>query len=118
LRVLVVDDDPTLRLVIRLVLERGGYEIDEAPHGKAALEAMTSAVPDVVVADMRMPVMSGLELIHRMRAEAATERVPVILLTGVSDVGDMKDLASAVLIKPFEPAHLLSTVGELISDRS
>ena len=111
----MVDDDPTLRLVIRMVLEGGGYEIDEAPQGKAALELMTSAIPDAVVADLRMPVMGGLELIRRMRAETATERVPVVVLTGVADIGDVTHLAGAVLVKPFEPADLLSTLGELLS---
>lgn len=114
----MVDDDPTLRLVIRMVLERGGYEIDEAPHGKAALELMTSATPDAVVADLRMPVMGGLELIRRMRGEAATERVPVVVLTGVADIGDVSDLAGAVLVKPFEPADLLSTLDRLLSAES
>jgi CheY-like chemotaxis protein len=113
LRVLIVEDDPTLRMVIGMVLERDGHEIDEAPHGEAALSVIAGHRPDIVVADLKMPVMDGLELIERMNADAATAGVPVILLSGAAELGEARDRASAVLAKPFDPADLLATVRSL-----
>ncbi|HUZ86888.1 MAG TPA: response regulator [Candidatus Baltobacterales bacterium] len=115
MRVLIVEDDPTLRMVIGMVLERDGYEIDEAPHGQAALGLIAGRRPDVVVADLKMPVMGGLELIQRLSADAATAHVPVILLSGAADLGDAGRQANAVLAKPFDPADLLATVRSLIA---
>ena len=96
-----------------MVLERGGYEIEEAPHGAAALGMIVARRPDVVVADLKMPVMDGLELISRIRDDAATADVPVILLSGASELGEATHQASAVLAKPFDPADLLATVQSL-----
>lgn len=109
-RVLVVEDDSSLRTVIRLVLEGAGHEVEEAPNGEAAVAALVAAVPDVVVADMTMPRMGGTALIERMRATSATASVPVIVLTGRRDA---QPDADAVLVKPFEPADLLKVVGRL-----
>jgi CheY-like chemotaxis protein len=100
-------------MVIGMVLERGGYEIDEAPHGEAALGVIGDRRPDVVVADLKMPVMDGLELINRLRADAATADVPVIILSGATELGEIKHWASAVLPKLFDPADLLATVRSL-----
>ena len=108
-----MEDDPALRMVIGMVLERDGYEIDEAPHGQAALGVLAERRPDVVVADLKMPVMDGLELIRRMSDDSTTADVPVVLLSGASDLGDAMHLASAVLAKPFEPDDLLAAVRSL-----
>ena len=67
--VLVVEDDPTLRRVIEMVLEARGYEVAQARHGAAALERMAASIPDVVIADLKMPVMGGRDLVERMRLD-------------------------------------------------
>ncbi len=112
--ILIVEDDASLRTVIRLVLEKGGYAVDEAPHGAAALDLLREGLPDLVIADRNMPVMSGLELIDRMRAHSETARVPVVLLSGLKDNPDPSQSADAVIAKPFEPADLLRTVRRLL----
>ena len=71
-RILIVEDDSNLRVVIRMVLERAGYEVTEARHGAEALESIGVEMPDLVIADMTMPVMTGVELIDRIHANAAT----------------------------------------------
>ena len=112
-RVLVVEDDPTLRRVIELMLEARGYVVDQARNGKAALDRMTELPPDVVVADLMMPLMDGHELLERMRAQPALEAIPVILLTGNLEAARAGLGADAVLTKPFEPADLITTIAKL-----
>jgi CheY-like chemotaxis protein len=113
-RILVVEDDPSLRVVIRMVLERAGYEIAEAPHGAAALEQVSETAPDLVLADLKMPVMGGLELIRRLRADPGTASMPVVLLTGLAGAGEANQAANAVLGKPFEPVDLVAVVDRLV----
>src|SRR5258705_11044866 len=103
-RILVVEDDPTLRRVIELVLDARGYAVDQACHGKAALDRMAELPPDVVVADLRMPLMDGYELLERMRAQPALEAIPVILLTGNLEAAQSALGADPVLTQPSEPA--------------
>jgi CheY-like chemotaxis protein len=108
--VLIVEDDLSLRTVIRMVLEQARYEVLEARHGAAALELMESDLPDVVIADLRMPLMNGVELIGRMRSSPKTASVPIVLLSGLLPEVEVTKLADAVVAKPFEPAELLAAV--------
>ena len=112
-RVLVVEDDPTLRRVIELMLDARGYVVDQARNGKAALDRMTELPPDVVVADLMMPLMDGHELFERMRAHPALKAIPVILLTGNLEAARAGLGADAVLTRPFEPADLIATIAKL-----
>lgn len=109
-RVLVVEDDLSLRVVIRMVLEQARYEVFEARHGMAALELMESEMPDVVIADLRMPLMNGVELIGRLRSNPVTASLPIVLLSGLLPDPEVTRLANAVVAKPFEPADLLAAV--------
>jgi len=113
--VLVVEDDPTLRGVIRMVLERDGYQIAEAGDGRAALDAMAREMPDVAVVDVKMPVMDGGELIRRMRADARLAAIPIVLLSGFGDSVDGAHAADAFVAKPFEPERLLECLRTLVA---
>jgi CheY-like chemotaxis protein len=112
--VLIVEDDNSLRVVIRMVLEQAGYEVSEARHGGAALESLESSVPDVIVADLRMPIMDGSELIGRLRSDPSTAAIPVVLLSGLQVDPAVRSLAAAVLAKPFEPADLLAAISRCL----
>ena len=113
-RILVVEDDPNLRLVIRMVLERAGYEVAEARHGAEALESIGVEMPDLVIADMTMPVMNGVELIDRIQANAATAALPIVLLTSLHVDSAISRRAGAVVLKPFEPSDLLASIGRAL----
>jgi CheY-like chemotaxis protein len=93
-----------------MVLEQARYEVLEARHGIAALELMESDMPDLVVADLRMPLMNGVELIGRMRSSQKTASVPIVLLSGLLPDPEVTRLADAVVAKPFEPADLLAAI--------
>ena len=112
-RVLVVEDDPTLRRVIELVLEAQGYIVDQAHHGAAALETIAASRPDIVLADLKMPLMDGFALLERMRAEPSLQMIPVLLLTGNLDAARGAVGVDGILLKPFEPAELIAMIAKL-----
>jgi len=115
-RILIVEDDLNLRVVIRMVLERAGYDVDEARHGIAALESIEQDPPDLVIADMRMPLMDGVELMDRIRSNPATASMPIVLLSGLQVDSAAERLATAVVAKPFEPADLLASIARSLQD--
>lgn len=93
-----------------MVLEQAGYQIFEARHGIAALELIESEAPDVVVADMKMPIMNGVELVGRLRAKPTTASIPIVLVSGLVPDPEVSSLVDAVVAKPFEPAELLAAI--------
>lgn len=112
-RVLVVEDDPNLRTVIRIVLEPMGYQVVEAIHGADALNLMSAGVPDIVLADLKMPVMDGYELVRRMRTHRDLMSVPVVIITGRSEAKYSGELGDFVLVKPFEARDLVNAIERL-----
>jgi len=115
--VLVVDDDPSLRVVLRLLLEREGHMVVEAPHGKAALLAIQQkGVPDVVTTDLRMPVLGGEELIRHLRSDPATAAIPIVVISGNQDAAlalHARRLVEAVLLKPFDVANVARCIKDV-----
>lgn len=111
--VLIVDDEPSIRFLVRVTLENEGFEIVEAHHGAAALERVRESRPDLVVTDLMMPVMSGRELIERLRADPETTSIPIVVLSANGNV--KAGAADAALGKPFDPVSLIETVETLVS---
>jgi CheY-like chemotaxis protein len=117
-RILIVEDDRDLRFVIRMILERAGYEVAEARNGIAALESIGAGPPDLIIADLAMPVMSGVELVDQLRANPATASIPVVLLSGGDVDSTTSQRVEAVVTKPFEPDHLVACIeSALHADR-
>jgi two-component system KDP operon response regulator KdpE len=109
LKVLVVDDEPPIRKLLRMGLSTQGYEILEAPNGKASLDLL-SQNPDLVILDLGLPDMQGLELLRMMRAR--NEAVPILVLSSRGDeVGKVQALdlgADDYITKPFGMDELLA----------
>jgi two-component system KDP operon response regulator KdpE len=109
LKVLVVDDEPPIRKLLRMGLNTQGYEILEAPNGKMSLELLEQK-PDVVILDLGLPDMQGLELLRMMRAR--NEAVPIVVLSSRGDeVGKVQALdlgADDYITKPFGMDELLA----------
>jgi CheY-like chemotaxis protein len=108
--VLVVDDEPDIRYLLRVTLELAGYRVVEAKHGEAALELARRSAPQLVITDQMMPVMNGGELIERLRAEGSTKAIPIVMVSGTRSV---QRGADAVLGKPFDPTELIALVDRL-----
>ncbi|GAC1506561.1 MAG: hypothetical protein NVS1B3_06250 [Candidatus Dormibacteraceae bacterium] len=113
-RILVVDDNPSIRDLLRLIFEGSGFEVSEAPHGWSALAQMETTLPDLVVTDMMMPVMDGEQLVRRLRSNRRTAYVPILVLSANPNAREIASKADAVLAKPFHRAGLLETVGSLL----
>lgn len=108
--VLVVDDEPDIRYLLRVTLELAGYRVVEATHGEAALELARRSAPELVITDQMMPVMNGGELIERLRAEGSTKAIPVVMISATRSA---QPGADAVLGKPFDPSELIVLVDRL-----
>lgn len=119
-KVLVVDDENDLLLIIKTALMSDGYDVETASNGMDAIAMAGDKVPDLVILDMMMPEMNGFEVLSQLRQDPSTERTPVIMLTGISEKGTIREaLDSGVnyyIVKPFEFHDLLSKVKLAISD--
>lgn len=113
--ILVVDDEPSLLFLHRLVLEASGYTVLEASDGAEALERLRSESTQLVVTDLMMPVLDGCGLISSMRAAPELRTIPVIVVTA-STIGTIEG-ASAILKKPCDPDTLLAAASAALSER-
>jgi CheY-like chemotaxis protein len=116
-RILVVDDDPSTRLIFRLIFESAGYEVEEAPNGAIALSVVGEGPPDLLVTDILMPVMDGLALISRLRSQVQTAALPIVAVSGNPDAQEAAAWADAVIAKPFDRGQLLEVVSSLLAQR-
>jgi CheY-like chemotaxis protein len=112
-RVLVVDDHDMLRSGLSLALSAAGYSVDSAADGLAALAAVSHSRPDVVVLDLRMPVLDGHATLARLRADPATADIPVVIATAAEDQRSriLADGAAAFVTKPIDAYQLLREVS-------
>ena len=120
-KILVVDDEVHITHVLSLKLENAGFEVITAEDGKEALECIAEEIPDMVITGCYMPVMTGLELVQHLRADARTEHLPVIMLTGrgqtITSEGETPPKIDHVLSKPFSPREVLRCVENLLGAR-
>lgn len=117
-RILIVEDHPTMREAMRLVLEGEGFDIDEAADGQRALEMMRADAPDLVFLDMNMPGSSGAEVLAEVRGDPATAGIRVIVVTADGEEGRGRAMAIGAdeyFTKPFSPTTLLNTVEQVLS---
>ena len=116
-RILVADDTESIRALYRKLLAADGHEVIAVADGVAALEAVHEHHPDVVLLDVTMPQLDGLQVCRRLKSDPATRFTPVVLVTGLSDLQDrIKGIeagADEFLSKPVHPLELRARVGSL-----
>ena len=116
--VVIAEDDPDIRMMITEKLSRAGHDVTATEDGAAAIVAVKNSVPDVVVLDMQMPGLSGLDVVRLIRADPATAAVPVIMVTSHSQpqyIGEsFNSGANDFLAKPFSPRELAARIDHLL----
>ena len=116
--VLVVDDDPVILRLLEVNFEMEGFRVLTACDGQEGVQAAKEHAPDLVVSDVMMPRVSGLELVRQLKADAATRDIPVILLSAKAQVDDIRSGLDAgaddYVTKPFEPLELVDRVNKLL----
>ncbi|MBI3978821.1 MAG: response regulator [Chloroflexi bacterium] len=113
--VLVVDDEEDIRYLIALILESEGYRVETAMDGRAALTAIERRMPDLIVLDMKMPIMNGWEFAREFRARH-NGQVPILVLTAADDARKRAEEIGAAgwLGKPFELDALVRAIGRYV----
>jgi DNA-binding response OmpR family regulator len=113
--ILVVDDEPSICEVVSLYLQRAGFDVQVAADGKHALQMLTAALPDLVILDVMLPQVDGLEITRRLRTVGDT---PIILLTARREEADrvlgLELGADDYVVKPFSPQELVSRVRAVL----
>jgi DNA-binding response OmpR family regulator len=107
--VLVVDDDPSIRLLCRVNLEAAGLAVDEAADGREALESALASPPDVALLDVMMPGLDGWQVAAKLRASEETANVSVIFITAITGEAAeerARELGATYISKPFNPLDL------------
>lgn len=113
-RLLLIDDDPNLILLVKDYLEFRGYEVVTAENGREALEVLEQELPDMIICDVMMPEMDGYSFVRHLREDARTNWIPVLFLSAKGQTQDkVKGLttgADVYMVKPFEPEELVAQV--------
>lgn len=113
-KLLLIDDDPNLILLVKDYLEFRGYNVDTAENGREALEVLDQIVPDMIICDVMMPEMDGYALVKHIRQEPTTNRIPVLFLSAKGQSQDrvkgLNEGADVYMSKPFEPEELVAQV--------
>lgn len=119
-RILIVDDSATTRAVIKRTIRLAGVpaELSEAADGKAALDVLRSKPTDLVLADLNMPGMSGIELIRHMLADQATRCIPVLMITAEPNINRLEELkregVRGYIRKPFTPEGIRDAIIDVL----
>lgn len=119
-KILIVDDDPSMRMLISATLEDEEYELYEAEEGMTGLEMARKYTPDLIILDMMMPGITGLEVCKELKGDISTSGIKILLLTAKGQQRDRETAFAAgvdyYLAKPFSPSKLLVMVSEILSD--
>ena len=110
-RILVVDDEPDERFLVGRALRKQGHDVTVAENGAAGLRAVGQEAPDLVITDVMMPVMDGVEFIGRLRGDPATAGIPILAASGDTHLAGAAD---AILNKPYHDRDLVTIVNTLL----
>ncbi len=119
--ILVVDDSSTIRSIVKDAFEKAGFNVTTAVNGKDALEMIGLNPPDLILSDIDMPEMSGIELCNRVRTDPELKAIPFVIMSANDNRATMRQLlergVSAYLVKPFNMEQMVITVEKLLSDQ-
>ena len=118
--ILYVEDNEFYRKIVRQLLAQTRYRLREAPDGESGVRAAQEELPDLILMDVQLPKMSGLDATRQLRADPRTARVPIIVITSYALSGDEQKArdagATAYIAKPYSPRDLLSKIREIVPE--
>jgi DNA-binding response OmpR family regulator len=119
-KIMVVDDSPNTLRVVGYALEAEGYEVMTAETGAEALEKISAEQPHLVVLDIILPDMTGLQVCHQLRSKVETAEIPIVMLTGKDQIPDkirgLQAGADAYIVKPVKASTVVATVVEALEE--
>jgi two-component system chemotaxis response regulator CheY len=117
-RILAADDSPSMRDMVRIALTSAGFEVTAAANGRTALDLARQTHYDLVLSDVNMPEMDGIELIRALRAESAYRHTPILMLTTEGSADRRREGkeagATGWIVKPFDAAQLIATMHRVL----
>ena len=117
--ILIADDEEDLRLLVQVTLEHPSYRILTAVDGCAAMDAVCTHIPDLLILDWMMPGLNGCEVARKIRLRSDTARIPIVMLTAKDGPDAREQMASlnlaGYLVKPFSPLELIQKVREVLA---
>ena len=117
-KILIVDDDLKIQMLVKIILEKNGYEVKCVSSGIEAFQVLPSYEPDLIMLDVMMPVMDGYEVCRKIKSDDKTKTIPVIMLTALGMGEDfekaLENGADWYIVKPFNSRQLLSRVSMLL----
>jgi DNA-binding response OmpR family regulator len=117
-KILLVDDEPQILEVFSALLENAGYEVDQADNALAAMAAVVRSKPDLILADIRMPIVGGVGLVRELKAASDTRDIPVVALTGYDSPGFREVALEAgyddYMTKPIDAKHFPEQIEKLL----
>ncbi len=118
-RIVIAEDSPTQREYLRYILEKHGYAVSAATDGRQALDLVGQVQPDLVISDVIMPVMNGYDLCRAIKSDPASQHIPVILLTALSDTKDvalaLQSGADNFITKPYNEEYLVLRIRQILA---
>ena len=117
--ILVVEDNDDISLLLKLVLESAGYQVETVNNGKDALKQVETVQPQLMLVDIMMPEMNGLQVAHTVKEELDHQNLPILLVSAVDRLKDeqlQNSQAEDIIYKPFDIDYLLSKVDSLTSN--
>ena len=119
-RILAVDDEPHILKLVAFSLKAGGFDVIEASDGLSAIEVAHAEQPDLILMDVMMPVLDGFEACRRLKEDAGTKDIPVVMLTAKTQLTEQKagmdSGAAGYICKPFTPKDLVAQVQEFLGE--
>lgn len=119
-RILLIEDEHEISLIMKMRLESGGYEVREAFDGQEGLKAARSWKPDLILLDLVLPKMSGTQILKELKEDEKYKHIPIVIVTGLSqDVFNVKEAttkADAFFLKPFDSVELMATIADFLKN--
>ncbi len=119
-RILVIEDEREISLILKMRLEANGYEVIEAFDGQEGLKQAKSCSPDLILLDLVLPKLAGTQILDELRGSEKYKHIPIIIVTGLSqDILSIKECAEKAdgyFLKPFDSIELMATIADFLKD--